>query len=77
VRQRLASQDALKRALCPDDRRAIYSEVTPAGVKLLDKARPEYNAILREALAEASLNPEMAHLVAAIGVAEAPTAAAS
>ncbi|MDT7589130.1 MAG: hypothetical protein QOE32_6680, partial [Pseudonocardiales bacterium] len=36
----------------------------------LDRARPEHNATLRAALTEAALNPEMAHLVAAIGVAE-------
>ncbi|MFE9256473.1 MarR family winged helix-turn-helix transcriptional regulator [Streptomyces sp. NPDC006879] len=67
---RLEDRGLLARCLCPEDRRGIYSEVTPAGFALLDRARPEHNAVLRDALAEASRNPEMAHLVAAIGLAE-------
>jgi len=67
---RLEDRGLLARYLCPTDRRGIYSEVTPAGFALLERARPAHNATLREALAEASLNPEMAHMVAAIGVAE-------
>ena len=67
---RLEDRGLLVRYLCSTDRRGIYSEVTPAGFALLERARPAHNTTLREALAEASLNPEMAHLVAAIGVAE-------
>lgn len=67
---RLEDRGLLARCLCPDDRRAIYSEVTPAGFALLEKARPDHNATLRAELAEASLNPQMAHLIAAIGVVE-------
>ena len=68
---RLEDRGLLARHLCPTDRRGIYSEVTPAGFALLDRARPAHHATLGEVLAEASLNPEMAHLVAAIGAAEA------
>ncbi|GAA2150674.1 MarR family transcriptional regulator [Kitasatospora kazusensis] len=67
---RLEDRGLLVRCLCPEDRRGIYSEATPAGFELLDQARPDHNAVLREALAEASLNPEMAHLISAIGVVE-------
>jgi DNA-binding MarR family transcriptional regulator len=67
---RLEDRGLLTRCLCSTDRRGIYSEVTPAGFELLERARPEHNATLREALAEVSLNPDMAHLVVAIGVVE-------
>jgi DNA-binding MarR family transcriptional regulator len=64
---RLEDRGLLARYLCPTDRRGIYSEVTPAGVELLVLARPMHNATLAAELAEASGNPEMAHLVAAVG----------
>jgi DNA-binding MarR family transcriptional regulator len=67
---RLEIRGLLVRCLCPDDRRAIYSEVTPAGFALLERARPDHNDTLAGELAAASLNPEMAHLVEAIGVVE-------
>lgn len=63
---RLEDRGLLTRYLCPDDRRGIYSEVTPAGFELLERARPAHNRTLGEELAEAAENPEMAHLVAAI-----------
>ncbi|WP_028937416.1 MarR family winged helix-turn-helix transcriptional regulator [Pseudonocardia spinosispora] len=67
---RLEDRGLLARYLCPTDRRGIYSEVTAAGFELLTLARPTHNATLAAELAEASQNPEMAHLVAAIGVVE-------
>lgn len=67
---RLEDRGLLARYLCPTDRRGIYSEVTPAGFELLTLARPTHNATLAAELAEASRNPEMAHLVVAIGVVE-------
>lgn len=73
---RLEDRGLLARYLCADDRRGIYSEVTPAGFELLEQARPAHNATLSAALAEASQNPEMVHLVAAIGVAEGVPVAA-
>lgn len=72
---RLEERGLLARCVCPDDRRGIYSEVTAAGFTVLDSARPEHNATLQEALAESSRNPEMAHLVAAIGAVERVTPA--
>jgi DNA-binding MarR family transcriptional regulator len=74
---RLEDRGLLARYLCPTDRRAIYSELTPAGLELLNRARPDHNAVLREALTEAAQNPELAHLVAAISSAETTTLAAS
>lgn len=67
---RLEDRGLLARYLCADDRRGIYSEVTPAGFELLERARPTHNSTLREELAEAAARPEMAHLVAAIAVPE-------
>src|ERR671919_837368 len=37
---RLENRDLLTRILCADDRRGIYTELTPAGRALLKKARP-------------------------------------
>jgi len=67
---RLEDRGLLNRCLCPDDRRGIYSEVTPAGFQLLQQARPDHNAALREALEEAAQNPEMVHIVNAVGIVE-------
>ncbi|MFI8517427.1 MarR family winged helix-turn-helix transcriptional regulator [Streptomyces sp. NPDC085481] len=60
---RLEDRGLLTRYLCATDRRGIYTDVTEAGQKLLDEARPTNDAALREALDEAALNPELAPLV--------------
>jgi len=44
---RLEDRGLLVRYLCTDDRRGIYSEVTPAGFELLEQARPAHNATLQ------------------------------
>nr|WP_285597397.1 MarR family transcriptional regulator [Kineosporia sp. NBRC 101731] len=68
---RLEDRGLLRRCLCPDDRRGIYSEATPQGADLLTRARQEHNAALEKALCEArEANPDMAHLIEAIGAAE-------
>jgi len=68
---RLEDRGLLRRCLCPDDRRGIYSEATPQGAELLDNARQEHNEALEKALREArDANPDMAHLIEAIGAAE-------
>ncbi|HZZ50543.1 MAG TPA: MarR family transcriptional regulator [Pseudonocardia sp.] len=74
---RLEDRGLLARYLCPTDRRGIYSEVTGAGFDLLGKARPTHNTTLAAELAEASRNPEMAHLVAAVGAQESDRAPVS
>jgi DNA-binding MarR family transcriptional regulator len=64
---RLENRGLLRRYLCEDDRRGIYSEVTPAGRELLAQASPTHDAVLKEVLAEAAEQPELAPLVAVLG----------
>jgi DNA-binding MarR family transcriptional regulator len=63
---RLEDRGLLSRYICPGDRRGIYTNVTPEGLKLLEEARPTHDAALREALREAARRPELAPLVAAV-----------
>jgi DNA-binding MarR family transcriptional regulator len=63
---RLESRDLLARILCADDRRGIYTELTAAGVALLQRARPIADATLERVLAEAQSLPELAPLVQAL-----------
>jgi DNA-binding MarR family transcriptional regulator len=63
---RLEDRGLLARYICPGDRRGIYTNVTPEGLKLLEESRPTHDAALREALREAARRPELAPLVAAV-----------
>ncbi|MBB5074844.1 MarR family winged helix-turn-helix transcriptional regulator [Nonomuraea endophytica] len=63
---RLENRGLLRRYLCEDDRRGIYSEVTPAGRALLAEASPTHDAVLKEVLDEAARLPELAPLVSVI-----------
>lgn len=63
---RLEDRGLLARYLCPTDRRGIYTEVTADGQALLAAARPTHDRALREALAAATEQPELAPLVAAV-----------
>ncbi|MCF6468033.1 MarR family transcriptional regulator [Nonomuraea sp. MG754425] len=63
---RLENRDLLRRYLCVDDRRGIYSEVTPDGRALLEQARPTHDTVLKEVLAEAAEQPELAPLAAVL-----------
>ncbi|MDR8408539.1 MarR family transcriptional regulator [Nonomuraea sp. 3-1Str] len=63
---RLENRGLLHRYLCEDDRRGIYSEVTPEGRALLAAAEPTHDAVLKEVLAEAAEVPELAPLAAVI-----------
>ena len=63
---RLEDRGLLTRALCPDDRRGIYTEVTPAGHELLSAARPTHDAALSASLDAASQLPELSPLVRAL-----------
>ena len=56
---RLEDRGLLTRILCADDRRGIYTELTAAGVELLEEARPPRRTLER-ALAEAQEVPELA-----------------
>ena len=63
---RLEDRGLLTRILCADDRRGIYTELTPAGMELLTRARPTHDGALRRALDDATRTPELAPLVGAL-----------
>lgn len=63
---RLEDRGLLTRYLCDTDRRGIYTDVTEAGLTLLEAARPTNDSALRTALDEAAENPELAPLVKAV-----------
>ncbi|TVL92356.1 MarR family winged helix-turn-helix transcriptional regulator [Streptomyces sp. SAJ15] len=63
---RLEERGLLSRYICPTDRRGIYTDVSPAGLALLEEARPTNESALREALQEAARRPELAPLVEAV-----------
>jgi DNA-binding MarR family transcriptional regulator len=63
---RLEDRGLLRRVLCPDDRRGIYTELTDPGHALLDEARPTHDEVLEATLAEAEQMPELAPMVAAL-----------
>ncbi|MFJ9338838.1 MarR family winged helix-turn-helix transcriptional regulator [Streptomyces sp. NPDC101733] len=63
---RLEDRGLLSRYICDTDRRGIYTDVSEAGLSLLDLARPTNDTALREALDEAALDPALAPLVAVI-----------
>ncbi|GAB3076160.1 MULTISPECIES: MarR family winged helix-turn-helix transcriptional regulator [unclassified Phycicoccus] len=60
---RLEDRGLITRILCADDRRGIYTELTPAGSALLDDARPTHHRVLEQALESAAEVPELAPLV--------------
>ncbi|EFF91976.1 MarR family transcriptional regulator [Streptomyces sp. e14] len=72
---RLEDRGLLERYLCPTDRRGIYTNVTEAGLALLEEARPTNDAALREALDEAAGNPELVPLVRVVESLHAPAPA--
>jgi DNA-binding MarR family transcriptional regulator len=63
---RLEARGLLTRILCEDDRRGIYSELTPDGSALLAAARPTHDRVIAAAVEEAREAPELAPLVAAL-----------
>ncbi|WP_049574660.1 MarR family winged helix-turn-helix transcriptional regulator [Nonomuraea sp. SBT364] len=63
---RLENRGLLSRYLCEDDRRGIYTEVTRTGRDLLATAGPTHDTVLKEVLAEAAEQPELAPLAAVI-----------
>jgi DNA-binding MarR family transcriptional regulator len=71
---RLEDRGLLTRILCQDDRRGIYTELTPAGEALLLSARPTHDATLETALHDATQAPELASLVDALHALPAPAA---
>jgi DNA-binding MarR family transcriptional regulator len=72
---RLEDRGLLTRVLCLDDRRGVYTELTAAGHKIFDRARPVHDRVLEQALAEATDAPELAPLVDALhALSPVPTA---
>jgi DNA-binding MarR family transcriptional regulator len=63
---RLEDRGLLRRVLCPEDRRGIYTELTEAGGELLEQARPTHDEVLGATLAEAEQTPELAPLIDAL-----------
>lgn len=63
---RLEERGLLTRIDCLDDRRGIYTELTTAGHRLLDDARPVHDDALEAALREAHRIPELAPLLDAL-----------
>ncbi|MGO4249036.1 MarR family winged helix-turn-helix transcriptional regulator [Paenarthrobacter sp. RAF54_2] len=64
---RLEDRGLLTRILCADDRRGIYTELTVAGQKLLETAKPVHDETLASALEAAEQVPELEPLVRALG----------
>ena len=69
---RLEDRTLIRRILCADDRRGIYTELTPAGVTLLDASRPTHDRVLELAIRQAEETPELAPLVDALHRLPAP-----
>ena len=63
---RLEDRGLLTRVLCQDDRRGIYTELTPDGEALLLAARPAHDRALEAELARAAQTPELEELVGAL-----------
>ena len=63
---RLEKRGLLRRTLCDDDRRGIYSSLTEAGRELLTRARPVHDSTLSATLDGACAVPELAPLVEAL-----------
>ncbi|WP_243227437.1 MarR family winged helix-turn-helix transcriptional regulator [Microbacterium sp. CIAB417] len=63
---RLEDRGLLTRVLCVDDRRGIYTELTPAGQQLYGRARPIHDDTLERVLTDAEQTPELAPVVRAL-----------
>jgi DNA-binding MarR family transcriptional regulator len=63
---RLEDRKLIRRILCADDRRGIYTELPGAGVMLLDAAGPTHDRVLEQAIRQAEQTPELAPLVDAL-----------
>lgn len=70
---RLEDRGLLTRVLCADDRRGIYTELTPAGRQLYERARPIHDSALERALDDAETRPELAPVVEALHELALPT----
>ncbi|APX33687.1 MarR family transcriptional regulator [Brachybacterium sp. P6-10-X1] len=71
---RLEDRGYLTRILCQDDRRGIYTELTPDGWSLLERARPTHDEALQDALDEALETPELRPLAESLPALRASSA---
>ena len=71
---RLEDRGLLTRILCADDRRGIYTELTTAGRRLYEQAKPVHDEALERVLQEADQQPELAALVTALHASPVPAA---
>lgn len=69
---RLENRGLLTRILCADDRRGIYTELTPSGRALYEKAHPIHDSALERTLGDAAEQPELASIVHALQGASLP-----
>lgn len=63
---RLEERGLLRRVLCADDRRGIYTELTDDGRALLKQASPTHDRALEAVLDRACEQPELAPMVQAL-----------
>ncbi|MBB4684501.1 MarR family winged helix-turn-helix transcriptional regulator [Amycolatopsis jiangsuensis] len=54
------------RDLCEEDRRGVYSMITPAGRTRFTETQPTYRAVLQAALDKAAGDPELLQAVTAV-----------
>lgn len=71
---RLEDRSLLRRVLCAEDRRGIYTELTDAGRDLYERTRPVHEETLARVLAEAELQPELSAVVQALHSTDSLTA---
>jgi len=69
---RLEDRGLITRILCADDRRGIYTELTATGRVLYERAHPIHDETLERVLADATEQPELAPVVAALQSAVVP-----
>lgn len=60
---RLEDRGLITRVLCAEDRRGIYTELTPAGRDLYEEAHPRHDEVLANVLEDASTQPELSPVV--------------
>ncbi|MFI0480595.1 MarR family winged helix-turn-helix transcriptional regulator [Actinomadura sp. 9N215] len=60
---RLESAGLTSRAMCPKDRRGVYTVITDEGRAVQEKAAPTYTETLTEALDAAAADPALASLL--------------
>ncbi|RFS86872.1 MarR family transcriptional regulator [Actinomadura spongiicola] len=63
---RLESAGFTRRAMCPKDRRGVYTVITDEGRIVQEKAAPTYSETLTEALDAAATDPSLAPLIATL-----------